>query len=350
MKLPRPVPGGVVNSRLLFWFTLARRLSHRTVQPHHPSLSVDDIPRLSRSLHQIHADSHHRVLKTGASGRDVPSSTYRLFARLVIDNDHLHLVLLSLDRLSAFIEDNVQRPLPLPFNKQPLWLTPRAVDDSRLAPKALLRSHMDSVLDDDIMQVRSSVICNISVSSTLDNRLDLSSAVSDDIHNYLNIYFNNVWSLVLIYDFKSQFSTQLLAASAQMNDLPHFALSLDILSRLRRCDENSTVWSSRQVSEDEFARQIPQLPLSPINVDFHTVVEAIELFVSNYPSSNANAEQDGTANISIHIPNRPPEWMCIYLCLRCGAVEAAMHLLERTNIQVEKFFTCFLLGSEHLSK
>lgn len=172
-------------------------------------------------------------------------------------------------------------------------------------------------------------------------------------------------------------------AAVTSEDMNHFRLTLEIVARAARYAKTDCpplpemqVWAARTVLEDHFASRIPDMPRARTTNprEVITVIERLVDMASNVtsihrqhptssnmrafrtstprapstPSLRRTEEDPNSSNLPFHVPHRPSAWFCVYICLRCGAVEAAQILLERTSYAPGQFFSWFKDGQEEV--
>lgn len=351
------------------------RETHRN--PMTPSSAVDDIPFLTRALSQIHTDSTRMLAARGASkmpSANVHAPAIRLFSALGFEVDRLRRAISTLESASVFLDSPV-RPVP-PF-QTPSWLTPRAIDDARLALNAALRNADLTVLDTDLALAKDALVDSLSklypievtpVRTRMRTSMHSPTPTSTPGANNarrprtptsagsltpaiaaLPIPEGYISATTAIALRGESLSAPALMHEAAVNadDAPHFVYILDILMRVSRFPQSTKsteemfIWASRTALEDQFAATISGLPDSPRSAAPQAVIPPIEEFVKNKFSNSSRLSRDGT-------PARPSIWPFVFYCLRVGSLSTAIHLLRRSSSVPAGFFEWFTNGREEV--
>lgn len=267
------------------------------------------------------------------------------------------------------------RPVP-PF-QAPSWLTPRAIDDARLALNAALRNADLTVLDTDLALAKDALVDSLSklypievtplrtrartsifpstptstpgANSTRRPRTPTSAGSLTPAIAALPIPEGYLSATTAIAIRGEALSAPALMHEAAVNsdDVPHFVHTLDILTRVSRFSHSTKstdemfVWASRTVLEDQFAATIPGLPDSPRSATPQAVIPPIEEFVKNKFSNLSRASKNGSSV-------RPSIWPFVFYCLRVGSLASAVHLLRRSSSVPANFFEWFARGREEV--
>lgn len=351
------------------------RETHRN--PMTPSSAVDDIPFLTRALSQIHTDSVRMLTARGASktpSANIHAPAIRLFSALGFEVDRLRRAISTLESASVFVDSPV-RPVP-PF-QTPSWLTPRAIDDARLALNAALRNAELTVLDTDLALAKDALVDSLSklypieltpvrtrmrtsmhsstpastpgANSTRRPRTPTSAGSLTPAIAALPLPEGYISATTSIAIRGEAISAPALMHEAAMNaeDATHFVYILDILTRASRfpqtmeSTEEMFIWASRAVLEDQFAATVSGLPDSPRSASPQAVIPPIEEFVKSKFSNSSRLSRDGS-------PARPSIWPFVFYCLRVGSLSAAIHLLRRSSSVPASFFEWFEHGREEV--
>lgn len=340
------------------------RLRHQ--QAAETTSHLDDIPRLTRSLTQVHADSTRllsaRVASTSVqTTHAVKPAALRLFARVGFDADRLHRAISSVESAANFVDI----PLRLSGTHSHLvTVAPRALDESRLQTNAALREYARGVVQEDLFQANKRVLGKLrelmepafskGEAMTPLSAKKMQKTDRDGLALAVDVrYVEAVKGIALHGDGHS--APFLMHETAMgIPDLPHFVESLAIVASVARYsrgtpEEDLVVWGARVVLEDSFAEQIPGLPTKPRQATTTAVVPAVSEYVRGL-------QQRGMIPGSDRRARDVPVWPRVYYCLRIGHVKAALQILRMEKERfaaagtVLEFAEMFTLGRKEADK
>eukprot|EP00177_Eucheuma_denticulatum_P008423 GFKZ01015314.1.p2 GENE.GFKZ01015314.1~~GFKZ01015314.1.p2 ORF type:complete len:889 (-),score=112.46 GFKZ01015314.1:3296-5962(-) len=313
------------------------RLRHQ--QAAETTSHLDDIPPLTRSLTQVHADST-RLLSARVASTSVQTATHavkpaalRLFARVGFDADRLHRAISSVESAATFVDIPLR---PTGTHSHLVTVAPRALDESRLQTNAALREYARGVVQEDLVQANKRVLGKLRELMEPDfsrgeavtplaakkmqktDRDGLALAVDER-------YVEAVRGIALHGDGHS--APFLMHETAmEIPDIPHFVESLAIVASVARHsrgtpEQDLVVWGARVVLEDSFAEQIPGLPTKPRQATTTAVVPAVSEYIRGLQHRGMIPGSDRRAR-------DVPLWPRVYYCLRIGHVKAALQILR----------------------